>query len=386
MDRRLEEGEIIMASIYRRGKTFWITYRVGGKNVCHSLNTNNGREAVEMKKRFEALKTNGLLSKPSSTPIGPFLQALCEYWRKTREGKGAETDIGRLRGVFGQRCEAMKLRKHTPQEFRDRSKAFDLAGLYLPVKKLEDVTTAAITAHLKSRFMDGQVSGKTANKIRGVLSSMFSYAVEYHGYICPDPDCRNPAEAVKRFAEETPPIVWLKNGEIQQQLDALSDLPEIRAMVAMYIYAGLRRAEALWLTTDDLDFEKRLIRIQGKDIDGQKWKPKTKRNRTVPINSTLMIELANYLPLQHGVWFFPSHGGKRWDDDYFAECLREANNAKGLEWSCAEYRHTFGSHLAQKGISLYKISELMGNSPEICRRHYAALMPQEMHDEVEFEF
>jgi hypothetical protein len=23
------------------------------------------------------------------------------------------------------------------------------------------------------------------------------------------------------------------------------------------------------------------------------------------------------------------------------------------------------------------------NSPEICRKHYAALMPQEMHDEVE---
>ena len=26
----------------------------------------------------------------------------------------------------------------------------------------------------------------------------------------------------------------------------------------------------------------------------------------------------------------------------------------------------------------------MGNSPEICRRHYAALMPEKMHDVVEF--
>jgi len=37
-----------------------------------------------------------------------------------------------------------------------------------------------------------------------------------------------------------------------------------------------------------------------------------------------------------------------------------------------------------KGESLYKIAELMGNSPEICRRHYAALMPEKMHDVVEF--
>ncbi len=38
-----------------------------------------------------------------------------------------------------------------------------------------------------------------------------------------------------------------------------------------------------------------------------------------------------------------------------------------------------------KGESLYKISELMGNSPEICRRHYAALIPEQMRGTVEFD-
>jgi hypothetical protein len=37
-----------------------------------------------------------------------------------------------------------------------------------------------------------------------------------------------------------------------------------------------------------------------------------------------------------------------------------------------------------KGESLYKISKLMGNSPEICRKHYAALIPEAMTDVVEF--
>lgn len=37
-----------------------------------------------------------------------------------------------------------------------------------------------------------------------------------------------------------------------------------------------------------------------------------------------------------------------------------------------------------KGESLFKISELMGNSPDICRRHYAALTPELMRDTVEF--
>ena len=35
--------------------------------------------------------------------------------------------------------------------------------------------------------------------------------------------------------------------------------------------------------------------------------------------------------------------------------------------------------------SLYKIATLMGNSPEICRRHYAALVPEAMGEEVEFD-
>jgi len=34
--------------------------------------------------------------------------------------------------------------------------------------------------------------------------------------------------------------------------------------------------------------------------------------------------------------------------------------------------------------SLYKISALMGNSPDVCRRHYAALIPEQMRDTVEF--
>jgi len=138
-----------------------------------------------------------------------------------------------------------------------------------------------------------------------------------------------------------------------------------------------------------VDIEGRVIRVRAKTVEGELWRPKTRKNRTVPISPKLLAELQAYLPLRKGVWFFcppqeRRNAWPRWNPDYFSEYLREINKAKGLPWSCMEFRHTFGSHLAQKGISLYKISELMGNSPEICRKHYAALMPQEMHDEVEF--
>jgi integrase len=70
--------------------------------------------------------------------------------------------------------------------------------------------------------------------------------------------------------------------------------------------------------------------------------------------------------------------------DNFSPALRAANQKAGLPWTCPIYRHTFGSQLAMKGESLYKIATLMGNSPEMCRRHYAALTPETLCTTFEF--
>ena len=155
-------------------------------------------------------------------------------------------------------------------------------------------------------------------------------------------------------------------------------------MMATLIYAGLRRTEAIWLTKNDVDLNGRLVHVRAKTVDGEFWQPKTRRNRVVPISTALLGILAAYSPDCEGSWFFPSPTGKRWDADNFTHVLRKTNTSHGLDWSCLDFRHTFGSHLAQKGRSLYHISELMGNSPAICRKHYAALVPEAMHDVVEF--
>jgi len=173
---------------------------------------------------------------------------------------------------------------------------------------------------------------------------------------------------VDRREEGASNIRFLSLTDIQEQLEVLERDPTLQAMVATYIYAGLRREEALWLTLDDVDLEQRLIYVRAKNVDGDFWQPKTKRNRVVPISWVLLKVLSNYSPKREGPWFFPSTKGKRWDPDNFSEKLRKINRENGLEWSCLDFRHTFGSHLAQKGESLYKIAQLMGNSPEICRK------------------
>jgi integrase len=162
----------------------------------------------------------------------------------------------------------------------------------------------------------------------------------------------------------------------------------MQAMVATLIFAGLRREELLWLMPEDIDWAAGsfgLIRIRAKTVQGEYWQPKTKKNRGVPISSRLRLYLDKWRLKKHGGrWLFPNGDGNRYDPDNFSRDLRAANAASGMVWTNLDYRHTFGSQLAMKGESLYKIATLMGNSPEICRRHYVALLPESLIDSVEF--
>jgi integrase len=113
-----------------------------------------------------------------------------------------------------------------------------------------------------------------------------------------------------------------------------------------------------------------MIRVQAKTVNGESWQPKTKVNRA------LRAYPDSYTPRpSFGDWHFPSPTGSRYDVDNFSQALRAANQKAGLPWTCLIYRHTFGSQLAMKGESLYKIATLMGTSQEICRNHYAASVP-----------
>ena len=91
------------------------------------------------------------------------------------------------------------------------------------------------------------------------------------------------------------------------------------------------------------------------------------------------------LEVRNGVpWLFGSPEGCRWDPDNLSRAFREVLTAAGLPWNLLQLRHTFGSQLARKGVSLLRITKLMGNSPVIASKHYINLVPEEMADEVVF--
>ena len=115
----------------------------------------------------------------------------------------------------------------------------------------EQITTADIanfiTTHVRSRGL----APKTANRYREIVYRLFNWAMQEGGVKMPGD--KNPAAAVSRYKEHASKIRFLSMVQIDEQLKILADYPQLQNMVAMYIYAGLRREEALWLTPEELD-------------------------------------------------------------------------------------------------------------------------------------
>lgn len=379
-----------MAHIFRKPdrKAWWACYYVGEKRVRHSLHTQDERIARKKLRRIELDLLAGELEPQTVTPIVPFLEAFCTYLATVRSAKAYKNDVSCLRTFFGPVCDALRPNStlnHRFRALRPIRVPDQLAHRHVNVSTLEQLTAREIEQFVTIRSAEDGVAPKTVNRVREVLHVMFNYAIRQHGFRASDRRYPNPVAAVPPRKQDERQIRFLSLAQIDEQLEVLAGEPVLQTMVAVLIYAGLRREEVIWLTREDVDLTAGMIRVWKKTVNGETWRPKTRPNRRIPISSALLRYLNAYAPSAESPWHFPSKHGLRWDPDNFSHDLRAINRAHNLMWSCLDFRRTFGSQPAQKGESLFKIAELMGNSPEICRRHYAALIPEQMRDTVEFD-
>ena len=375
-----------MAGLIKRGNVYHAQYYIGKKQKRVSLETGSLQLAKEKLRQLESALYRGNDNPlPTKTPIATVVTAYIEHMLARKTAKSVVRDSYYLRETFGPICPALTL-KNTKISAKGKKRPSSQPPQYLETPYFEQLTTADFSNFIAMQVRRKALSPKTANRFREVLTRLYNWAMSQNGIRLPGD--KNPVARVERYKERASEISFLTLEQIDQQLQALADVPVLQTMVAIYIYAGLRREELCWLTLDDVDLPeagKGMLRIRAKTVNGQFWEPKTKVNRVVPISTTLRKYLDRYAPEPvAGGWLFATPTGCRWDPDNLSGELREANARNGLAWSCLDFRHTFGSQLAQKGESLYKIATLMGNSPEICRRHYAALVPEALVDCVEF--
>ena len=240
------------------------TDRIVIGNVTHWISGNTQQERYEKAARL--MISSGIISPPApQKKKGVLFRPYSENWYRTyRQGKIRHTTAAEYNSI---------LKNH----------------LY-PIFAQKELT--AITAADVQKMMDSKaaLAKKTVHEIKMVLGMILDSA--YQDGLIPrnparDPRLRNPATGSTPRKALTPEELF----SIIRQLPNLSQ-PHDQRFMALLIYTGMRREEALALRWADIDFERGFIHVHGA-ITFQGNKPvegptKTEKgNRYIPLIDAL---------------------------------------------------------------------------------------------------
>jgi site-specific recombinase XerD len=166
--------------------------------------------------------------------------------------------------------------------------------------------------------------------------------------------------------------VWKRNHAGKRERD--------RLLLALFAYAGLRRSELLGLDWQDVDLDRRLLRVR---------KAKGGRQRTLPIHPALEPLFVDYLQIRAGdaepALFVGVHG-KRLSQTILTQTFLRYARAAGVterkRVTPHTLRHVFASELLRAGANLRQIQELLGHKHLDSTQRYTRVTAHDLRGAV----
>ncbi|MBW3490613.1 site-specific integrase [Bacillus sp. FDAARGOS_1420] len=230
-------------------------------------------------------------------------------------------------------------------------------------------------------------SADSLKKIHTVLSSIFNFAIKFHGLTS------NPARIAGNFEKESNKRINFWEFEEFQQFIEVVDTPLYKTFFSTLYYSGARKGELLALTWEDVNFEEKTININKTDYNRQITQPKTKASNRIIMLPSLVIDLLKKLK-EHATLTAPVK------DDYvvFGE-FRSSISTSTLQLNYKKYikiaqvknivlhefRHSHASYLINKGVSPLMVAQRLGHSDVATTLNtYSHLYPSKQAEVVAF--
>ncbi len=177
----------------------------------------------------------------------------------------------------------------------------------------------------------------------------------------------NYAEKLEKPKKEKLLPKRLKMTEAQKLLEVAANYPYTQtflryrnhALMAIFIYAGLRMSEALNLSQYDVDTENRTISIR---------RGKGNRDRIVPMNTVLSRILISYQKERQKqkktstAYFVASNRDAGFTKNGLKLMVQTLKNASGISFTIHKLRHTFATLMVEGGCDIFSLSKMMGHS------------------------
>ncbi len=342
-----------MAFLRKRGKTWYVQYKVAGMQKRVSCRTSVKKIAQEILGKYRILETQGIHELPTKnhSNFGEFLAKHLEQSKSSL----------------------------SPQWYENKRLIFE--GYLLPFfgkdTLLKNLTSEKIEQYRTIRLQS--ISPRTVNiEVHHCLLVMLKQAVEWG-----ELDSRYMPK-VKKLREKEGRLRFLSQDEIGILLAAAGKFNgDMEAYVRLMLYAGLRSGEALHLRWKDVDWDRGNLVIAPQE----QWSPKSRKGRIVPMPVGLLVYLkerivaypeAEYIVL--GSKTYTSYRLKR----LFNNVVKEAGLPLEGEDKVTAHtlRHTYASHLAMNGTPLYTVAALLGHSDTKTTQIYAHLAPDYLKEAV----
>jgi integrase len=329
--------------IYLRGKTWWISYFVGGRQRFESSRSTKKRDARQLLDvRKGAAREGRLRLTKSNAP------RFDEYARSF-----------------------LLTVQHPNTKKRYRSSVRNLAACFGNVK-LSDIT-ADVIEDFKERRLSQGVRTATINRDLAVLHRMMKLA-ERKMFVSDSP-FRDVDFYEERKQRRRPHILTF---EEEDRLLAAA-MPHIRALTVLILETGMRsRREALSLLWSDVDFVHDLIRVrESKTRAGE---------RTIPISDRCKIELLRWRSLlgpEFSSYVFPSlHDPSKPLKDLrrsWAKALKDAGLPHFWQY---DLRATLATRLTHAGVSPLFVAQIIGHSSTSILSTYARAIDEYRRDAI----
>jgi len=340
-----------MASIYKDGGKWYINFKDGSSWVRKSLKTSNKQIAIEKLHVVQEQEDRGLLNIPIRAEDISVQQFVDEYLVSCQTNHSKRT-YGLEKSVLNN---------------------FIKYCISKNITQLNQISLSLLENYKSMRIK--KVSPSCLNRELTIFCALLSRAVQLRKL--PANPLRDPAgkNMLKRLREPEKKVQSLSRDEIKALMKAANN--QWKAIIAVTISTGLRRAELQHLRWKDIDFNRNQIDV----VNHTEFHTKSRKNRFIPMNKICRETLRKLK--QTGTYVFGLSNGKAFVNNFNREFnkLRQSAGLKHITFHML--RHTFASELVGEGVPLKVVQEFLGHASIRTTEIYTHLLPSRNQAEIQ---